>query len=177
MGLTCSGGACVCVPKCGGKACGDDGCGGQCGTCDWYEGCKSNQCLGWKWEAETEMAHEQGKKDGDGWSCNTADNSKNMMVYGPYYDGIPGGTYTAYFRMLIDNNTAGNDTVVKIDAHDFNLMDVLAEKKITRKQFTGTFTYQDFALQFACAGGHKMEFRVEWYDTAYIKVDRVVVKP
>ncbi|MFT7625930.1 MAG: hypothetical protein ACI9WU_005122 [Myxococcota bacterium] len=35
-----------CVPKCGGKACGDDGCGGTCGTCDGEDLCTdSGHCL------------------------------------------------------------------------------------------------------------------------------------
>jgi hypothetical protein len=34
-GLTCDGGLCVpvCTPTCGGRECGDDGCGGSCGSC------------------------------------------------------------------------------------------------------------------------------------------------
>lgn len=30
---TCQAGVCTCVPNCTGKHCGDDGCGGTCGTC------------------------------------------------------------------------------------------------------------------------------------------------
>jgi len=29
----CTSGVCVCTPDCSGRACGDDGCGGSCGTC------------------------------------------------------------------------------------------------------------------------------------------------
>jgi|GEM_PF-3865749 len=32
-GNTCVAGACRCVPSCGGRVCGDDGCGGACGAC------------------------------------------------------------------------------------------------------------------------------------------------
>jgi hypothetical protein len=36
-----------CAPKCTGKECGDDGCGGSCGECDSAskESCESNQCV------------------------------------------------------------------------------------------------------------------------------------
>ena len=34
QGLECAEGKCVCVTKCDGKACGDDGCGGICGQCN-----------------------------------------------------------------------------------------------------------------------------------------------
>lgn len=36
---------CECVPDCAGKACGDDGCGGQCGTCSGaLTACSAGQC-------------------------------------------------------------------------------------------------------------------------------------
>ena len=41
----CEDGACVCSPDCAGKTCGDDGCGGTCGTCDEStETCLEGQC-------------------------------------------------------------------------------------------------------------------------------------
>jgi len=42
---TCTAGACVpsgCVPQCAGKDCGDDGCGGSCGSCGSDESCGSD---------------------------------------------------------------------------------------------------------------------------------------
>lgn len=38
------GGCEPCVPNCGGKSCGDDGCGGSCGKCKTGESCYSGQC-------------------------------------------------------------------------------------------------------------------------------------
>ncbi|MFH1531886.1 MAG: Ig-like domain-containing protein, partial [Pseudomonadota bacterium] len=35
----CVEGACICVPGCEGKECGNDGCGGSCGTCSEYWAC------------------------------------------------------------------------------------------------------------------------------------------
>ncbi|MBI4701234.1 MAG: hypothetical protein HY744_08765 [Deltaproteobacteria bacterium] len=45
-GLTCKNGKCVepCQPKCAGKSCGSDGCGGTCGTCQDGEDCVSGKC-------------------------------------------------------------------------------------------------------------------------------------
>jgi len=34
----------TCVPDCSGKSCGDDGCGGPCGSCDQGASCVDNQC-------------------------------------------------------------------------------------------------------------------------------------
>jgi hypothetical protein len=35
-----------CTPDCGGKACGDDGCGGSCGGCCGTQVCEGGQCVG-----------------------------------------------------------------------------------------------------------------------------------
>ncbi len=36
----------ACVPACGGKECGDNGCGGTCGTCDDNQECVAGKCAG-----------------------------------------------------------------------------------------------------------------------------------
>ncbi len=42
----CEGGICVCVSECEGKVCGDDGCGGSCGSCeDAGTECSEGQCV------------------------------------------------------------------------------------------------------------------------------------
>jgi MYXO-CTERM domain-containing protein len=44
-GETCVNGSCMgCVPDCEGKVCGDDGCGGSCGSCPPGVICVANQC-------------------------------------------------------------------------------------------------------------------------------------
>ena len=35
----------VCYPNCGGKTCGDDGCGGSCGTCPLGSACNGTVCI------------------------------------------------------------------------------------------------------------------------------------
>ena len=37
--------AAVCVPECGEAQCGDDGCGGTCGSCDADEDCYDGDCM------------------------------------------------------------------------------------------------------------------------------------
>jgi len=41
---SCVNNACVCESYCGTKDCGDNGCGGSCGTCDSNETCNSGHC-------------------------------------------------------------------------------------------------------------------------------------
>lgn len=42
----CSSLTCDCVPDCAGAQCGDDGCGGSCGTCDDGVACTDDACVG-----------------------------------------------------------------------------------------------------------------------------------
>jgi hypothetical protein len=46
-GQTCQSGTCVvvCTPNCAGKTCGDNGCGGSCGTCPDGQRCSNGQCV------------------------------------------------------------------------------------------------------------------------------------
>ena len=41
----CKSGQCVCVADCDGKECGNDGCGGTCGTCNGQDACKNGVCV------------------------------------------------------------------------------------------------------------------------------------
>jgi len=42
----CDNGSCVpCQPECTGKVCGDDGCGGSCGTCNAGDHCENGACV------------------------------------------------------------------------------------------------------------------------------------
>ncbi len=63
-----------CQPNCNGKECGDDGCGGSCGTCENGKTCNSNgKCV------ENCTPDCNGKECGDdgcGGSCGTCDNGK-----------------------------------------------------------------------------------------------------
>lgn len=43
-GFIFDGGTCVCYPNCGGKNCGPDGCGGNCGICSGSDLCVSGTC-------------------------------------------------------------------------------------------------------------------------------------
>ncbi len=120
--------------------------------------------------------HQIGRTDGDGHSANTAQDNAGYMLYGPYTTSIGTGTHSSTFMMMIDNNTADNYNVVKIDVYNATTSTVLAEQTITRQQFTSTFTYQYFTLSFNNpTAGQSLEFRVYWYDTAYIKVDKVTI--
>ena len=80
-GTTEQGGVCTfCAPDCVGKNCGDDGCGGECGTCDADSGesCVSNvcqlcepNCIGRVCGPDPVCGQDCGPLCAPGFSCNT----------------------------------------------------------------------------------------------------------
>ena len=65
----CQNGACLCAPDCTNKHCGDDGCGGSCGTCPTGETCAANgQCL-----CAPDCAGKECGDDGCGGECDCRD--------------------------------------------------------------------------------------------------------
>ena len=53
-GQTCgAAGQCGCAPQCTGKSCGDNGCGGTCGTCSASQTCTQGVCV---WPKKTYAA-------------------------------------------------------------------------------------------------------------------------
>ena len=64
--LVCVGGACVCLPSCGGKECGEDGCGGSCGECPVEEICYASGICG---PCEPACQGKECGEDGCGGSC------------------------------------------------------------------------------------------------------------
>lgn len=58
----------ACVPSCDGKQCGDDGCGGSCGTCPTGSVCQSNTCVA---SCVPSCSGKQCGDDGCGGSCGT----------------------------------------------------------------------------------------------------------
>lgn len=129
------------------------------------------------WEAEgPNLYHQIGRADGEGWSASTPIDPVAYLVYGPYVTDIPVGENVAVFKMLVDNNTADNLMVIRLDVYDATAGTVLAQRDITRLQFTSTFHYEFFSLPFLnTVAGHQMEFRIYWNKVSYVNVDRVFV--
>lgn len=128
-------------------------------------------------ESNTDAFHQIGRATGDGWSASVDQDNEGFLVYGPYTTDFAAGWHTASFILLVDNNTADNLPVVKIDVHDANTGEVLAEKTITRQKFDVAGTYQDFDLTFYSNDDANLEFRTYWLDTSYVQQDAVEVTP
>lgn len=134
------------------------------------------------WEAENQswasspFSHGVGRAENDGWSANTTQDNQGHMLYGPYDTTLPTGSLSATFKMWVDNNTVDNNVVATIDVWDATNGTSLASRDITRQQFTGTTTWQDFSVPFTnAAAGHALEFRVHYKKVAKVSVDKVTI--
>lgn len=63
-----------CLPACGGKQCGTDGCGGVCGTCPSGYACQSNSCV-----CEPNCSGKQCGSNGCGGSCGTCSSGSSCV--------------------------------------------------------------------------------------------------
>ena len=73
--LSCDG----CTPDCASKACGDDGCGGSCGTCVAGTACDGSQCIAAC--QSTCEASERGCKDGQAFTCQAGPDGCLLLIY------------------------------------------------------------------------------------------------
>ncbi len=129
-------------------------------------------------EWDEQLSKSIGRSDGDGRSANVSQDALGYLTYGPYITSLPAGAYQITWRMMIDNNSADNNTVVTIDVYNATTSTVLATQPITRQQFAAPNVYQNFIMSFNYAtAGQQLEFRTYWHDLAYIKVDYIDVRP
>jgi bacterioferritin-associated ferredoxin len=132
-------------------------------------------------EAERDLAHGFGRADGDGWSAATGPDARGTLLCGPYTREIPAGAATATFRLMVDNRSADNGVVVRLEVNDFDGAGpdcgdcVVASRELRRMELSSPMSYQDFSVRFSAVAGHRLEFRVYWTDISYVRVDRVVV--
>ncbi|MCP4251380.1 MAG: hypothetical protein GY778_30460, partial [bacterium] len=91
----------VCIPDCTGLECGDDGCGGSCGTCEPGESCISGLCF---------IACNDDPECDDGLFCNGAEICKDGGCHRPTA-GVPNGTFdggAAWSAAVDPPGTGGN---------------------------------------------------------------------
>ncbi|HEX4462006.1 MAG TPA: GxGYxYP domain-containing protein [Polyangia bacterium] len=131
-----------------------------------------------QWSAiGTQLSHNTGHLDTDGWLCQVnVDTANAYMIYGPYDTTVPAGANTAQFSMIIDNNTADNAPIVRLEVNDATANTVVASQTFTRMQFPVAATYTTLSVPFTLAAdNHQLELRVFWLGAAYTKVNWVGV--
>ena len=84
-----------CIPSCGGKQCGPDGCGGSCGWCSASQSCQGGQCV----DPGDCVPQCAGKKIGEDDECGGVCSGGGTGI------GLkPGGAQdVGYFRLLVKN--------------------------------------------------------------------------
>jgi hypothetical protein len=136
------------------------------------------QPIGHSYDGISGLSHGSiGRADGDGWAANTAADGAGHMAFGPYATDWGGQAAHASFYLLVDNNSAANDLVVKLEIYDSVTEKTLASRDVHRYDFRAPGVYQRFGLDADLAGtaGHKMETRVWWMDVSYVRLQKVLL--
>jgi surface antigen len=139
--------------------------GGSCGA--GHSGCK--------WWHSGSLQHIIGRQDGYDWSASVGLDDAGFLVYGPYDGAFGEGSHTAWFYLMIDNNTANNDVVLTLDAVTNYGNTVLARREIRRKEFSGANTWQWFQLDFSNPCFGNLETRIYWHDKAFVKFGQLYI--
>jgi hypothetical protein len=134
--------------------------------------------IGGSWEtvydAKTQLSHNTGEAEADGWSASTAKHAAGHMCYGPYVTLPTTAPRIVSFNLMVDS-TADHTQAVNIEVNDATTMTMVAQKTLYRDDFSAALVYQIFNLGFTPVSGHSYEFRVYWYDTTYTKVKQVAL--
>lgn len=96
-----------------------------------------------------------------------------FMVYGPYAFYFA-GQYRCYFRLRYEGESGGEQPAARIEAVRFtrDQQDILAAAEVPA---IAPGAYQDYYLDFVIDKREQMEFRVFYYGTHEVSVDKVVV--
>lgn len=120
----------------------------------------------------TSLPHIIGYADGNGWAVDAG--PAGHMTYGPYTTSVPVGNHVATWRVLVDNNTAGNAALLYLDVWDATTNQTLGSLQVTRQQWVAPWAYQVFEVPFSMsASGHQIEMRTYAYGASYIRVNKV----
>ncbi|MCS6830596.1 MAG: GxGYxYP family putative glycoside hydrolase, partial [bacterium] len=92
------------------------------------------------------------------------------ILYGPYID-LPPGTYAAFFRVKLLDDSRDGETVAEIDACTGYGQNILAAREIVDTDLSAG-KYVQIPLFFRYDGG-KLECRLRWTAYASLRVDRV----
>ncbi len=110
--------------------------------------------------------HLTGFATANGWRAVTNCAHDTYLTFGPYATNIPTGNQTARFWLSVDNNSADNSPIARVEVNNATTGTVLAQRVINRQEWNATNIYRPFDLAFTNAtAGQQLEFRVYyvWY--------------
>jgi hypothetical protein len=129
------------------------------------------------YEAETDLSHNVGRAEADGWSASPSLDDAGHMAFGPYATDWGGGTARAELTLMVDDISADTRDVVTLEIYDATDGRLLTSRAIQWSELVSPMTYQTFALDLELTGsaGHTMEARVWWYDVTHVRLDKVTI--
>ena len=133
------------------------------------------------WEAEEassnagRMVNDPHASGGKAREVRTSDRGRSHdreghVLYGPYID-LPAGTYAAFFRLKLLDESRDGETIAEVDACVGYGQDILAAREIVDTELPAG-KYVQMPLLFRYDGG-KLECRLRWTGYASLRVDRV----
>lgn len=146
---------------------------------DWYSGRVSDELLKKRkfvYEAEssprTTGTQQEDPEASGGQAAYAAKTDKGgFLVYGPY-TSYPAAEYTASFRLKTDQIDL-QESVVLIEVVTDKGEMILARKELKGHDFLKNNRYQEFELPFSLKESRILEFRIYFFATANIWVDKV----
>jgi len=171
--------ACNATQVCSGGGGGDDG-GGGCtaGGSEPAAGGSSSEAIA-RYEAEARnMGHLTGFETSSGWRVLAGGGcqSDTYLVFGPYARDLPAGELTARFWLSVDNNTADDRGITRIEVYDATAQRILAQQELSRRDWSAANQYLPFDLGFGSPGaGHELEFRTLYHGWSQLDEDKIEV--
>ncbi len=88
----------------------------------------------WDYDAATELNHQVGRAEADGWSVRVGDEREKYLCFGPYATEIGAGPRVARFTLMLDNVSFDDAKILTIDVADASSGAVLAQADLTRSE-------------------------------------------
>jgi hypothetical protein len=121
------------------------------------------------------FTHDIGNASDHAWETRVTD-GPGYMTRGPRSRLLPIDIGTATFTLAVDNNSADNLSVLRLEVVDVATNQVLATRLVKRQDFRSPMTPQEFDLTYELRVPGEIDFRVYSYATSYIKHFQTVVK-
>jgi hypothetical protein len=129
--------------------------------------------------AARDMQHGGGHQEGLDWVATHGEDrmtSAIHLVYGPYTDEIPAGTYTARWLIALTRaHASGMRRALTLDVYDAKSDTVLAERRVSIAKLGDEGGLQPLELKFRCQDGQVLEFRTQWHENASVRIRNVSV--
>jgi len=104
-----------------------------------------------------------------GWRVTIKDPSRRYLTFGPYTNEISSLPHKVTFLLEIDNTTADNLEILRLDVHDAAGKHVLVQREVRRTDFVISHQPQNFSLSFTNKNcSRSLEFRVYFFCCAQV---------